>query len=359
MTINSHIRKIILLSLGIAAATVLLVLLVAAINKKNHRNCTGVDIVIKGRGGEVFLSRQEVMSVIAPDKNSPLRGKPLAAFDLRKMESALQQNVWVKEAQLFFDNNGVLKCTVDERWPVARVFTVSGNSFYIDSSGKRLPLNSRMNIKLPVYTSFPSDKDNLLGADSVLMEQIKRMSPFVLNDPFWMAQIAQIDITPYRSFEMVPVIGKHLIVFGDGNNFEEKFHRLFLFYQQVGAKLGMDKYSVVNVQYERQVVATKKAFTGKIDSLQALKNIRQLIEAAQQQLSDTLSTTVDNNIVANAAPSPTLTILKDSRGNTAVKDSLNKVPSSPISNPASLKSRAVLPTVKNRQPKAVMKKPNG
>jgi cell division protein FtsQ len=359
MTISSHIRKIILLSAGAAAAAVLLVLLVAAINKKNHKICTGVDIIIKGRGNGVFLNRQEVMAVIAPDKNSPLRGKPLAAFDLRKMESALQHHVWVKDAQLFFDNNGVLKCTIDERWPVARVFTISGNSFYIDSSGKRLPLNSRMNIKLPVYTNFPSDRDKLLGADSVLMEQIKQMSRFVLNDPFWMAQIAQVDITPYRSFEMVPVIGKHLIVFGDGNKYEEKFHRLFLFYRQVGAVLGMDKYSIVNVQYNRQVVATKKAFTGKIDSLQALKNIRQLIEAAQQQINDTLSTKVDNNIAANAAPSPTLTILKDSRGNTAINDSLNKVLASPASNPASLKNRAVLPTVKNRQPKAVMKKPNG
>ena len=357
MTINSHIRKIILLSLGAVTAAVLLVLLVAAINKKNHKNCTGVDIVIKGKEGEVFLNRQEVMAIIAPDKNNPLRGKPLAAFDLRKMEAALQQNIWVKEAQLFFDNNGVLKCAIEERTPVARIFTVNSNSFYIDSSGKRLPLNSRMNIKLPVYTNFPADKDRLMGADSILMEQIKRMSPFLLNDPFWMAQIAQVDVTPYRTFEMVPVIGRHVIVFGDGNNYEEKFHRLMLFYQQVGARLGMDKYSAVNVQYNRQVVATKKAFTGKIDSLQALKNIRQLIEASQQQFNDTLSTTVDNNIAANAAPSPTLTILKDSRDNAAIKDSLNKVPSS--SNPTSMKSRAVLPAVKNRQPKAVMKKPNG
>ena len=48
------------------------------------------------------------MSHHCPDKSkSAQRGKPLASFDLKKMEAAIEQNVWVKDAQLFFDNNGV------------------------------------------------------------------------------------------------------------------------------------------------------------------------------------------------------------------------------------------------------------
>jgi cell division protein FtsQ len=246
---------------------------------------------------------------------------------------------------------------VDERWPVARIFTVNGNSFYIDSTGRRLPLNSRMTIKLPVYSNFPVDTETLYGADSILMQQIRHLSVFILNDPFWMAQIGQIDITPYRSFEMSPVVGRHVIAFGDGTDYEQKFHRLLLFYQQVGAKIGLDTYSVINVQFDNQVVATRKGVAGKIDSLQAVKNIQQLIAASKQLAVDTLSTTVDNNIAANAAPSPTLSILKDYRANAAAKDSLNKVPAS--AHPTSLKNRAILPSVNTKQPKAVMKKPHG
>ena len=68
---------------------------------------------------------------------------------------------------------------------------------------------------------------------------------------------------------------------------------------------------------------------------------------------------VDNNIAANAAALPTLTILKEHQRNAAVKDSLNKVPTS--THPTSVKSRATPPPVikPSGQPKAVMKKPNG
>jgi cell division protein FtsQ len=353
MSFKSNIKKILFLSLAIVVGAGLLVLLIAAINKKNHKICNGVEIAINGKRDAFFLNRQDVINIITPDKNKPPQGKLLASFDLKKIEAALKQNVWIRDVQLFFDNNGVLRVTVEERLPVARIFTVNGNSFYIDSSGKHLPLSSRMTVKLPVYSNFPADKETLYGADSILMQQIKQMSPFILANPFWMAQIGQIDITPYRTFEMMPVIGKHIIAFGDGTEYEQKFHRLFLFYQQVGAKVGLDKYSIINVQYDKQVVATRKGPAGKIDSLQALKNIQKLIDASKQLPYDTVSTMVDNNIVANEAPAPTLTILKERQRNAAVKDSFNNVP--PSSNPPPLKSRAVLPPKKNK-PKAVMKK---
>ena len=347
-----------MLSLALVLGAGLLVLLVAAINKKHHKNCTGIDIIINSRGEDAFLNRAEVLALVAPDKNNAPKGKPLASFDLKRMEAALKQHVWIRDAQLFFDNNGVLRITVEERQPVARIFTAGGNSFYIDSSGKHLPLSNRLMVKLPVFSNFPAEKETLYGADSVLLAQVKQISPFIKNNPFWMAQIAQVDITPNRSFEMIPVIGKHIIAFGDGSNYEEKFHRLMLFYQQVGARAGLDKYSIIDVQYDNQVVATKKGVAGKIDSLQAIKNIQKMIETSRQQLiNDTLSTTVDNNIVVNAAPSPTLTILKEHRENLTAKDSLNKVPTS--TNPISLKSRARLPVVQAKVPKAVMRKPHG
>jgi len=356
MSIQSNIRKILLLSLAIVTAAGFLVLVVSAISKKNHKVCTGVEIKINGRDHELFLNRHEVMNIIAPDKNNLPKGRPLVSFDLKKIEASIEQNVWIRDAQVFFDNNGVLRVTVAERIPVARIFTVNGNSFYIDSSGRHLPLSSRMAVKLPVYSNFPVDKETLYGTDSILMQQIRQMSPFILANPFWMAQIGQIDITPQRSFEMIPVVGKHVIAFGDGTDYEQKFHRLFLFYQQIGAKAGLDKYSILNVQYDNQVVATKKGTTGKIDSLQAIKNIQKLIEASKQLPYDTLSTTVDNNIAVNASATPTLTILKERQRNAVVKDSFHYVPTP--THPPPLKNRAVLPPKKNK-PKAVMKKPAG
>ncbi|MFT3933279.1 MAG: cell division protein FtsQ/DivIB [Chitinophagaceae bacterium] len=269
------------------------------------------------------------------------------------MESVLEQNTWVRDAEVFLDNNAVLRIVIKERIPVARIFTVNGNSFYIDSSGKHLPLSSRLAVKLPVYTNFPADKETLYGADSALMEQIKKMSPFIMENPFWMAQVGQIDITPDRTFEMMPVVGKHLIQFGDGTDYEAKFHRLFLFYQQVGAKAGLDKYAAINVQFDNQVVATRKGPAGKIDSIQAIKNIQKLIESSRQMANDTVSTMVDNNIAASETATPPLTILNNNRGSGTVKDSVNHASS--VARATTVRKPPAKPAA--QKPKAVMGKP--
>jgi cell division protein FtsQ len=72
-----------------------------------------------------------------------------------------------------------------------------------------------------------------------------------------MAQVSQIDIQPDRTFDMIPVVGNHIIEFGDGTDYDKKFKRLLLFYQQVLSKTGMDVYQKVNVQYARQVIGVK------------------------------------------------------------------------------------------------------
>jgi cell division protein FtsQ len=372
MAIKVNIRKILFLSLWMVAGGFLLVLLVAAINKKNHAVCSGIAIKING-GTILFLDRQDVLNAIAPGKSNPYKGRPLTSFNLNRLEEVLKRNVWVRDADLFFDNNGLLHVTIDERAPIARVFTAEGNSYYIDSACVHLPLNDKMAVKLPVFTGFPSEKTVLRGADSVLMQQVKQLSLYMMKDTFWLAQVQQVAITGNRSFDMMPVIGNHTIVFGDGNDYEAKFHRLLLFYRQVAARVGFERYSAVNVAYAGQVIGVKKGTVSKVDSLQALKNIQALIEASHRAPADTLSTTVDNNIMVTGASGSILPVLNtrpDSAGTTTPKtskDTLNRVPtqsthppsmksrvpSHPVQKPAA--KRSVTPNEKPK-PKAVMRR---
>jgi cell division protein FtsQ len=204
------------------------------------------------------------------------------------MEDKLKKDSWIKKAEVFFDNNDILRIAITERDPAARIFTLGGNSFYIDSSGTQLPLTNKLAVRLPVFTNFPAEKIKLTGTDGLLVKQIKKIDQFILSDSFWSAQIAQIDITPNRTFELVPVVGNHVIVFGEGNDCEKKFHRLFIFYKDVLSKTGFDKYARVDVQYDGEVIGTKKGgLMKKSDSLQAVKNIALLIKSAQQLQADT------------------------------------------------------------------------
>ena len=256
MKLNRHIKKLFILSFWLVIAAGIMVLLVAAMNTQRLKTCKGYSITIRGESQNLFLDKKDIAAILIAQGG--IRGQVLKGFDLRGLENQLKNNVWVKDAELFFDNNQVLQIRIEERSPIARLITLGGNSFYIDSSGERLPLSDKFSARLPVFTSFPSEKDNVNKTDSALTRHIILISEYLNKDPFWMAQIAQVDIQPDRTFEMIPVVGSHTIVFGDGNDYEKKFRRLLLFYQQVLSKTGLDVYDRLNVTYDRQVIGVKK-----------------------------------------------------------------------------------------------------
>jgi cell division protein FtsQ len=256
MQVKITIKKLLILGASVAAVAGLSVLLVAAIKERNHKTCKGYEIEIKGSSEKWFLDKKAIADLLTG--NNVITGKILKRIELSQIEARLENNPWIKNAELFFGNNQVLQVRIEEREPVARIFTVTGNSFYIDSSGHYLPLSDKFSARLPVFTGFPSDKLTLNSADRILLGHIKKVSAFLSQSPFWMAQIAQTDITPERTFEMVPVIGQHIIVFGDGTDCDKKFTRLMVFYQQVLSKAGMDMYKRVNIQYAKQVIGEKR-----------------------------------------------------------------------------------------------------
>ena len=158
-------------------------------------------------------------------------GRPSALLTFGDIEHNLEQDVWIRNAELFFDNNEVLKVNVDEREPVARLFANDGKTFYIDSALKILPLSEKFSARLPVFTGFPLRMNILTKGDSILLKHIMNISMLLQKDSFLMAMIEQVDITPQRNFEMIPKIGNQLIVFGDATDAVEKFEKLKVFYK--------------------------------------------------------------------------------------------------------------------------------
>ncbi len=334
MRLKKNIINILLLALWIVLGSSVLVLLVAAINIKNHKLCRGIEIEIDGAKEIFFLNKADVLKIIADEEGiANPAGKAITGFNLQKLEAVLERNVWVRDAELFFDNNLLLHINILEKEPVARIFTNAGSSFYIDSSGSIMPLNNKLNVKLPVFTSFPEDKKQLAGNDSILLKQIKNLTMYMLNNKFWLAQIAQVDITADGNFEIVPTVGNHIIEFGDGENYESKFKRLMLFYRQVLSYTGINTYSRISVRYDRQVIGTKKGMVTKIDSVQALRNIQKMIEEAKKTSEDSIYAPLEKNTATVMATDSMIMDVKI--------DSANEVQSKPLSINSMLKAGAV------------------
>jgi cell division protein FtsQ len=328
-----------LATLWLSVGTGLLVLLIAAIGKKNRQECSGYTITIKGSGDHFFVNKSDIVKLLTAATNGHIKGEAMKSFNLMAVENLLEENVWINDAELYFDNQDLLHVSVYERQPVARVFTTTGNSFYIDSNLVRMPLSENYSARVPVFTDFP-EKKLWSGKDSMLIKQVKTAAVFIMSDPFWMAQVAQVDINEERQFEMLPTIGNHLVKLGSGKDIEKKFHRLFVFYTQVLRKTGFDKYSIIDVQFDGQVIGTPRGATvKKVDASQLRTNVLKLIERSKEVRQQAEKENAQKQADASVNSKPVIT------ANT------NKPGPEKISS-----SKQVKPQTQNPVPKAVMPK---
>ena len=233
-----------------------IVLLGAAMTKKNNKACADIKVEITGAEEHLFIDEKDVKDLI--NEHSNLENKKMSEVDLKAIETELEKTPWVKNAELFFDNNQILQVRVEERQPVGRVFTEEGSSFYIDSGGVRLPLSEKLSARVPMFTNFPSDKTVMASSDSALLKGVVSMGKFITADSFWRAQIEQIYITPQGTFELIPTIGDQTIVFGDAFDLDSKFNNLYTFYRKAWLQNGINAYQKLDVRFKNQVVGVKR-----------------------------------------------------------------------------------------------------
>src|SRR6185312_3989074 len=247
-------KKVLVVSVWLLLISGTVVLLVAAMSKKNNDQIAGIEIKISGVQNNYFISKKDVMEMLEKVNKGKLEKSTINSLDLTAMENRLEKDQWIKKAEIFYDNNNVLQVRITEREPIARIFTISGASFYIDSSLSRLPLSEKFSARLPVFTGFPTEVKVLKKKDSVLLNEIKTLSEYINANPFWMAQIDQVDITSQNDFEMIPKLGDQVIRFGDASDYMQKFARLLAFYQKVEKNIGWNKYSVLDIRFKDQVI---------------------------------------------------------------------------------------------------------
>ncbi|MBY0480179.1 MAG: hypothetical protein K2Q21_02390 [Chitinophagaceae bacterium] len=268
---KKRLSQTVWLLLGMGA----MVLFGAAMIKKNQKKCTGIQIEIAGATQHMFLDEKDILELL--NLSGKMEGNAIGKINLRILEQQLEMNSWIKNAEMYFDNQQVLQVKILERQPIARVFVNGGGSFYLDTAGLRLPLSEKLSARVPVFTNFPSNRTVLAKPDSNLLGSIVKLASFIQTDSFWMAQIAQININSQSNFELIPLVGDQLILLGDTTSLEKKFGHLSAFYQQAFLQKGINTYEKLDLRYDNQVVAirrgTEKAV---IDSAEAKKRILEL-----------------------------------------------------------------------------------
>lgn len=250
------VKNKLILGLWLLIGLGILILFVAAMQKRKNGFCAGSRVEISANNQNYFITEKEVNEIINLGGN--IQERTIQSIDLSSLETSLEKDLWVKNAELYFENNGTLHVDIEQRQPIARMFVVTGSSVFIDKDALRLPIKNTASARVLTITSFPSDNQILAHTDSIILNKVKDLANYIYADTFWSAQIAQVDITSSGNFELVPAVGNHIIKFGDIDNMKEKFERLMTFYTQAWTQNGMNTYEVIDIRFKNQVVATRK-----------------------------------------------------------------------------------------------------
>ena len=222
--------------------------------RQSGRRVRDLAINIEEQDGNYFVDQFEVTALINAENTDYVLGLNVSQLDLKELESRVEKNAFIKDAQVFVDVKGNLRVSITQTKPIARILSHKGTSRYIDEDGNLLPLNTRHTARVPIIELDKAQKwehsllENEFGTDLLAVLQ------FIEKDEFWKAQIAQVIVDKKNELRFIPQVTRQEVIFGEPSEIADKFSRLKLFYTEVLPAKGWNTYAYVNVKFSNQIV---------------------------------------------------------------------------------------------------------
>lgn len=240
----------------------------SAFNKpeRGHRVCKGVNITVADATANGFITGKEVQKRLEKMHLYP-KGKILAGVSCRKMEEALLATPFVRTADCYKDEDGMVNVSITQRVPVVRIKAVNNDDFYIDDRDCIMP-NSDYTSDLIIATGYISRSFATL--------YVSPLARRLMSDDFSRNLFQQINITHDLGVELVPRIGDNVIYLGHMpvcktkkereelvNSFvDRKMKRLKAFYKYGLPVAGWNKYSEISLEFDNQIICKRAADDG-------------------------------------------------------------------------------------------------
>lgn len=242
--------KRILLTIVLLLAAAYLIVAVTAFNRKSaEATCTDIELVIKDTVYAGFITKKEVLSMLRKQKLDPI-GQKLEEVRTQKLEEALSTHPLIDRVECYKTPSHKICVEVSQRIPILRVMSNRGENYYLDNKGTVMPPDAKCVAHVPLATGNVEK--------SFAVKDLYKFGVFLQKNPFWDAQIEQIYVLPDKNVELVPRVGDHLIYLGQLKDYDQKLERLKTFYQKALNKVGWNKYSRINVEFDNQIICTKR-----------------------------------------------------------------------------------------------------
>lgn len=218
-------------------------------DKPLEKICNNFEIEINGNTGNHFVDAAALQRFIDSKGLNPY-GKQIKNINTYQIQEVLLSNKLIKSAEVFVTSSGGIRAVVNERVPILRIVSPQGEGYYVDQEGKTMPLSSMGTAYLPVASGAISQQ--LAETD------LYKFALFLQNDNFWNAQIEQIVVHSAEDIDLITRVGGQIVKLGSLADYDKKLAKLKTFYDKVLPETGWNRYTQINLKYDKQVVATKR-----------------------------------------------------------------------------------------------------
>lgn len=257
------------IALWVVIAAYLVFALTFVSNKQENVLCTSINVIVSDTLDNHIIDRNDVLEQLESD-NQKILGQAIRDLNIAKIEKRLNDDPFIKHAEVYKEINGELTIEIEQRIPVIRIINASNQSYYIGQYGVLMPLSKKVQTRLIIangYISYNPDFDTITNIysndfdqneDIKVLRDIHGLVTYINQDAFWQAQTQEIYITQKKDIEIVPLVGNQIILFGKIDNYREKFRNLEAIYKKGFSAEGWNQYKEINLKYKNQVICSKK-----------------------------------------------------------------------------------------------------
>lgn len=207
-------------------------------------------------GGDKLISEEDVRSAMLRTFDSDLTRYRLDEIDVTRVETLLEDDPFVKNAEVYVDQHNILRIKVEQREPVLRILDNNGNNYYLDENGVKMPPSKNFAARALVATGniSPYQTDFITRRKSSTLKDLFKLAQTLKSDEFLNGFIQQIHVTNGGEFILAPLVGDQQIILGSVRRLDDKFRRLKIFYREGMPGAGWRKYRSINLKFNGQIV---------------------------------------------------------------------------------------------------------
>ena len=215
----------------------------STISVNNLRDISKTDIYIDN-SNNLFITKDSIKSAVIEIITTKNIHK--SSVHLKALEFELNKIELVRKSDVFIDVNGTMIIDIEQRKPIARFID---NKSYLDEDGLVMPKSRYYSARVPVIKGYTNTQDQL--------DLIYKLTNYIKDDKFLSQSATEILIDNNNNFSIKLRDYRFKILIGQLNNLDLKIKNFKAFYINALANQILNKYSVINLQFDNQVVCVK------------------------------------------------------------------------------------------------------